>query len=59
MLGHRAARPGPATRGRQEDAMAHDPQEVRAFAECYTAAWCSMDPAQVAEYDRQLQHGVG
>ena len=26
----------------------HDPEPLRAFAERYTAAWCSMDPASVA-----------
>jgi hypothetical protein len=24
------------------------PEQLRAFAKRYTAAWCSMDPAQVA-----------
>ena len=27
-----------------------DPERLRAFAERYTAAWCSMDPARVAEH---------
>jgi hypothetical protein len=27
-----------------------DPPELRAFAERYTAAWCSMDPAAVAAH---------
>jgi uncharacterized protein (TIGR02246 family) len=27
-----------------------DPEQLRAFATRYTAAWCSMDPAQVAEH---------
>jgi uncharacterized protein (TIGR02246 family) len=26
------------------------PEQLRAFAKRYTAAWCSMDPAQVAEH---------
>lgn len=29
---------------------ARDPGQLRAFAERYTAAWCSMDPAQVAAH---------
>jgi hypothetical protein len=33
-------------------------ERLRAFAERYTAAWCSMDPTRVAEHARQLQHGV-
>jgi nuclear transport factor 2 (NTF2) superfamily protein len=28
--------------------MPPDPQQLRRFAEDYTAAWCSMDPSQVA-----------
>jgi predicted ester cyclase len=28
----------------------HRPEQLRAFAERYTAAWCSMDPARVAEH---------
>ena len=30
--------------------MAPDPEQLRAFAERYTAAWCSMDPAAVAAH---------
>lgn len=30
--------------------MTLDPEELRAFAKRYTAAWCSMDPEQVAEH---------
>ena len=30
--------------------MIPDTAELRAFAEGYTAAWCSMDPARVAEH---------
>ena len=30
--------------------MRHDPGRLRAFAERYTAAWCSMDPRRVAEH---------
>jgi hypothetical protein len=30
--------------------MASDPEQLRAFAERYTAAWCSMDPAAVAAH---------
>ena len=30
--------------------MRHDPGQLRAFAERYTAAWCSMDPRRVAEH---------
>jgi len=30
--------------------LTHDAEELRAFAERYTAAWCSMDPAAVAEH---------
>ena len=30
--------------------MAPDPEQRRAFAERYTAAWCSMDPAAVAAH---------
>ena len=30
--------------------MASDPQRLRGFAEDYTAAWCSMDPAAVAAH---------
>ena len=30
--------------------MARDPEVLRAFAERYTAAWCSMDPAAVAAH---------
>ena len=29
--------------------MTPDAEHLRAFAEGYTAAWCSMDPARVAE----------
>jgi uncharacterized protein (TIGR02246 family) len=30
--------------------MAHDPEELHDFARHYTAAWCSQDPASVAEH---------
>ena len=30
--------------------MTVDPQQLRVFAERYTAAWCSMDPAAVAAH---------
>jgi uncharacterized protein (TIGR02246 family) len=30
--------------------MTHDIERLRAFAERYTAAWCSMDPARVAQH---------
>ena len=30
--------------------MAPDPEQLRAFAERYTAAWCSKDPAAVAAH---------
>jgi len=30
--------------------MTLDPEQVRAFAKGYAAAWCSMDPEQVAEH---------
>jgi uncharacterized protein (TIGR02246 family) len=30
--------------------MARDPEQLRAFAERYTAAWCSVDPAAVAAH---------
>jgi predicted ester cyclase len=30
--------------------MVPDPDRLRTFAESYTAAWCSMDPARVAEH---------
>jgi predicted ester cyclase len=30
--------------------MTTDPEQLRAFAEGYTAAWCSMDPAAVAAH---------
>ena len=30
--------------------MTHDIEQLRAFAEGYTAAWCSMDPARVAQH---------
>ena len=30
--------------------MPSDPERLRAFAEDYTAAWCSMDPAAVAAH---------
>ncbi len=30
--------------------MAPDPEQLRAFAEGYTAAWCSMDPDAVAAH---------
>ena len=30
--------------------MASDPERLRGFAEDYTAAWCSMDPAEVAAH---------
>ena len=30
--------------------MGPDPDRIRAFAEAYTAAWCSMDPARVAAH---------
>lgn len=30
--------------------MTRDPEQLRAVAKRYTAAWCSMDPAQVAEH---------
>ncbi len=30
--------------------MTADPERLRAFAERYTAAWCSMDPASVAAH---------
>jgi len=30
--------------------MTTDPEQLRAFAERYTAAWCSMDPAAVAAH---------
>lgn len=30
--------------------MTPDPERLRAFAESYTAAWCSMDPAGVAAH---------
>ena len=30
--------------------MTADPEQLRAFAERYTAAWCSMDPAAVAAH---------
>ncbi len=30
--------------------MALDPERLRRFAEDYTAAWCSMDPARVAAH---------
>ena len=30
--------------------MASDPERLRGFAEDYTAAWCSMDPAAVAAH---------
>lgn len=30
--------------------MAPDPKQLRTFAEDYTAAWCSMDPAAVAAH---------
>ncbi len=30
--------------------MTSDPDALRAFAEAYTPAWCSMDPAQVAAH---------
>jgi hypothetical protein len=30
--------------------MTLDPEQVRAFAKGYAAAWCRMDPEQVAEH---------
>ncbi len=30
--------------------MTQDPEHLRAFAERYTAAWCSMDAASVAAH---------
>jgi len=30
--------------------MTHDIEQLRAFAERYTAAWCSMDPTRVAQH---------
>jgi len=30
--------------------MAHDPEQLRDLARRYTAAWCSQDPARVAEH---------
>ena len=30
--------------------MALDPEQLRRFAEDYTAAWCSMDPVRVAAH---------
>lgn len=30
--------------------MPRDPEQLRAFAKRYTAAWCSMDPQQVAAH---------
>jgi hypothetical protein len=39
-----------ADQRQEHGAMAPDPEQFRAFAERYTAAWCSMDPAAVAAH---------